>query len=179
MPCILRRWIPCWPPSPFANRRAPTAMPSSSLLEVMIAYGVKYKEFLELKLSESLRDADARAVRERERAAEAERLQREKDEILGVIAHELRTPITAAQGNIDLASRVLGRGEVGPVPQFLASAREALERLSRLSADLVEASRAGAPRIELARRATWGSIVVQACDWARPAAASKGIRAHL
>ncbi|HWE62930.1 MAG TPA: HAMP domain-containing sensor histidine kinase [Chloroflexota bacterium] len=144
------------------------------LLEVMIAYGVKYKEYLELKLSENLRDADTRAVRERERAVEAERLQREKDEILGVIAHELRTPITAAQGNLDLASRVLGRGEVEPVPQFLSRAREAIERLSRLSADLVEASRGRPPRIDLAPR-DLGSIVVQACDWARPAAASKGI----
>jgi signal transduction histidine kinase len=144
------------------------------LLEVMIAYGVKYKEFLELKLGESLRDADARAVRERERATEAERLQREKDEILGVIAHELRTPITAAQGNLDLASRVLRRGEVEAVPQFLGNAREALVRLSRLSADLVEASRGRAPQIDLAPH-DLGTIVAQACDWARPAAASKGI----
>ena len=144
------------------------------LLEVMIAYGVKYKEYLELKLGESLRDADARAVRERERAAEAERLQREKDEILGVIAHELRTPITAAQGNLDLAAIVLRRGEIAPIPEFLGRAREALERLSRLSADLVEASRGHALRIDLAPL-DLEPIVAQACDWARPAAASKGI----
>lgn len=144
------------------------------LLEVMIAYGVKYKEYLELKLSETLRDADARAGRDRQRVAEAERLQREKDEILGVIAHELRTPITAVQGNLDLASRVLGRGDVEPIPRYLTAAREALERLSRLSADLVEASRSGAPHIALVPR-DLGSIVAQACAWARPAAASKGI----
>ena len=144
------------------------------LLEVMIAYGVKYKEYLELKLSESLRDANTRAIRDRERAAESERLQREKDEILGVISHELRTPITAAQGNLELASRVLGRGEVEPIPHLLGRAREALERLSRLSADLVETSRGGAPHIELAPQ-DLGSIVAQACDWARPAAASKGV----
>ncbi|HVC79224.1 MAG TPA: HAMP domain-containing sensor histidine kinase [Chloroflexota bacterium] len=144
------------------------------LLEVMIAYGVKYKEYLELKLSQSLHDADSRAVRERERATEAERLQREKDEILAVIAHELRTPITAAKGNIELAYRVLRRGEYEPVPRLLGSAREAIERLSRLSADLVEASRGRAPRIELAPL-DLGSAIVQACDWAQPAAASKGV----
>src|SRR5437763_211051 len=43
------------------------------LLEIMIAYGVKFKEFLELKLQETLRDAESRAGRERERAMEAER----------------------------------------------------------------------------------------------------------
>jgi signal transduction histidine kinase len=144
------------------------------LLEVMIAYGVKYKEYLELKLSDSLHDANARAVRERERSTEAERLQREKDEILAVIAHELRTPITAAQGNIELASRVLGRGEVEPVPRLLGGAREAIERLSRLSADLVEASRGRTPRIDLAPR-DLGAAIVQACEWAQPAAASKGV----
>ena len=144
------------------------------LLEVMIAYGVKYKEFLELRLSQTLREAEARAARSRERVEEAERIGREKDEILGVIAHELRTPITAVQGNLDLASRVLGRGDVEPIPRYLTAAREALERLSRLSADLVEASRSGAPHIALVPR-DLGSIVAQACAWARPAAASKGI----
>ena len=38
------------------------------LLEMMIAYGVKYKEFLELRLSQSVREAEARSARERERA---------------------------------------------------------------------------------------------------------------
>ena len=147
------------------------------LLEVMIAYGVKYKEYLELKLSETLRDAHTRAARDRERVVEAERLQREKDEILGVIAHELRTPITAVQGNLELATRVLGRGEVGPIPRYLTAAREALERLSRLSADLVEASRGGVPHIDLAPH-DLGPIVTQACAWVRPAAASKGITVH-
>src|SRR5437763_6876966 len=80
------------------------------LLEVMIAYGVKYKEFLELRLSQTLREAEARAARSRERVEEAERIGREKDEILGVVAHELRTPIAAARGSVDLAVRSLNRG---------------------------------------------------------------------
>src|SRR5205823_7179460 len=70
------------------------------LLEVMIAYGVRFKEYLELKLQEGLRDAEAQAAQERERALDAERVGRQKGEILGVIAHELRTPITAARGNL-------------------------------------------------------------------------------
>jgi len=80
------------------------------LLEIMIAYGVKYKEYLELKLREGLRDAEALARLERERVLELERVQRERTEILAGIAHELRTPLTAAIGHIDLASRVLSRG---------------------------------------------------------------------
>ena len=37
------------------------------LLEIMIAYGVKYKEFLELRLSQSVREAEVRSARERQR----------------------------------------------------------------------------------------------------------------
>src|ERR1700736_4832677 len=48
------------------------------LLEIMIAYGVKYKEFLELRMSQSLREAEVRSARERERTEDAERIGREK-----------------------------------------------------------------------------------------------------
>lgn len=144
------------------------------LLEVMIAYGVKYKEYLELRLAEDLRDAEARTRRERERALEAERLRSERDELLGVIAHELRSPLTAAQGNIDLATRRLSQGEVESASRLLTQAREALGRLSRLTGDLVEASRGELPAMERSPQ-DLGTIIAQAYAWAHPAAASKGI----
>ncbi len=147
------------------------------LLEVMIAYGVKYKEYLELRLNESIRDAESRALRERERAMEAERIQREKTELLAVIAHEMRTPITVARGNIDLASRSLTLGKLEPVPVWLGTAREALDRLSRLSADLVEASQGAVPEMAFSVLDI-ADVVVQSCDWVRPAAESKGITLH-
>lgn len=118
------------------------------LLEIMIAYGVKYKEFLELRLSQTLREAEARAARERDRIQEAERIGREKDEILAVIAHELRTPIPAARGSVDLAVRSLNRGRMDRVEPLLGTTRQALDRLSRLTGDLVEASRGHPPALE-------------------------------
>lgn len=144
------------------------------LLEVMIAYGVKYKEYLELRLQENLRDVEARAARDRERVLEAERIGAEKDELLGVIAHELRSPLTAARGSVDLASRRLATGEVEAVPRLLGQAREALDRLSRLTGDLVEASRGELPRFEKAPLPL-AEIVAQACAWAQPSAASRSI----
>lgn len=144
------------------------------LLEVMIAYGVKYKEYLELRLQENLRDAEARAARDRERVLEAERIGAEKDELLGVIAHELRSPLTAARGSVDLASRRLASGEVETVPRLLGQAREALDRLSRLTGDLVEASRGELPQFEKTP-VLLTEIVGQACAWAQPTAASRGI----
>src|SRR6478609_3835593 len=38
---------------------------SQFLLEIMISYGVRYREYLELKLSESLKDAQARTEQAR------------------------------------------------------------------------------------------------------------------
>jgi signal transduction histidine kinase len=144
------------------------------LLEIMIAYGVKYKEFLELRLSQTVREAEDRAARERERIQEAERIGREKDEILAVIAHELRTPIAAARGSVDLAVRSLTRGRVDRVEPLLGTTRQALDRLSRLTGDLVEASRGTTPSLERSPQEL-NDIVEQASAWALPAAAAKGV----
>jgi two-component system, OmpR family, sensor histidine kinase BaeS len=144
------------------------------LLEVMIAYGIKFREYLELRLAQAVNDAGAQAKRDRERQLEAERLEREKDELLAAVAHELRTPITVIQGNIDRAARSLMQGRVDPVPKYLSSAREAIERLSRLSADLVESNKHGATPLNLVPLDVL-SVVAQAIRWARPTALAKGV----
>ncbi|MEA2642943.1 MAG: two-component system, OmpR family, phosphate regulon sensor histidine kinase PhoR [Chloroflexota bacterium] len=144
------------------------------LLEVMIGYGVHYREYLELKLSEGLRDLETRVSLEEERLLEAERIGREKDEILAVIAHELRQPLTAAQSHLDLVERFLKRGEVQQAPTHLLSARQALERLSRLSGDLVEASRQELPVLRFVF-VDLHEILTQALSWIAPAASAKGL----
>lgn len=145
------------------------------LLEVMIAYGVRYKEYLELKLSHGLRDAEDRVHREHERAMEAERLTTEKEDLLMVIAHELRTPTTAAKGFVELAHRNLSVGKADAATGLLDSARQAIDRLSRLTADLSEAVRNGPSRLAMAE-VDLAETVAQACDWAGVSAAAKGIR---
>jgi signal transduction histidine kinase len=145
------------------------------LIEVMIAYGVRYKEYLELKLGEAVRDAEARATRERERLLELERVQREGREILASIAHEMRSPITTVRGNLDLATRSIQQGRVDRLTGFLGTAREAVDRLSRLTADLVEASRGAIPDLAMAEVEV-GAVLAQAHSWAEAAAANKGVR---
>ncbi len=144
----------------------------------MIAYGVKYKEFLELRLSQTLREAEARAARERERIQEAERIGREKDEILAVIAHELRTPIAVARGSVDLAVRSLTGGRMDRVEPLLGATRQALDRLSRLTGDLVEASRGMPPVLDRSQQLL-DDIVQQAYAWALPAASAKGVEMRM
>jgi two-component system, OmpR family, phosphate regulon sensor histidine kinase PhoR len=144
------------------------------LLEVMIAYGVKYREYLEIRLRESLRDAQAQTDLAQQRVLDAERLERERADILATIAHELRTPLTAALGQLDLAARWLTRGDVDRLPPMLGSAREALQRLSRLSADLVEASRGSAPQLNPLLQQL-DEVVAHACTWVSSAAQEKGV----
>ena len=161
----------------FAYREQTRAMGDAHqfLLEVMIAYGVRYKEFLELKLSLGLRDAEDRVSRERDRATEAERVTAEKADLLAVIAHELCTPMTAAKGFAELAQRKLSAGKLDEASGMLRSAREAMDRLWRLTADLTEAVRSGPPTLVLSR-IDLGPVIDQACAWARPSAVSKGLR---
>jgi signal transduction histidine kinase len=147
---------------------------SQFLLEMMIGYGVRYREYVELKLTQSLRDAEARAELERHRALDAERAQRDKSELLTVVAHELRTPLTAVKGSIDLAQRDAARGRTERVPRLLGTAQEAISRLSRLTADLVEAGRTSLASLERTP-VNLAGVVTQACSWAQPSAALKDI----
>jgi signal transduction histidine kinase len=144
------------------------------LLEVMIAYGVYYKEYLELRLADTLREADARLALAHEHSQELERIGREKEEILSVIAHELRTPLTAVQMNISLLERTLLSKRSDEAPRYLAPAREAIERLSRLTGDLVEASRNAPPTLVFSP-IDLRPVVAQACRWVQPTAEAKPI----
>jgi signal transduction histidine kinase len=126
------------------------------LLEVMIAYGVQHKEHLERRLREL---ADSNASRA---------------EILATVAHELRTPLTAVKGNLDLAVRRLAGGEVEAVPPLLGQSRSAVDRLVRMTADLVEASRDRPPEVHR-DRVELAPLLAQACAWAASGAAEKGI----
>jgi len=137
------------------------------LLEVMIAYGVRYKEFLELKLGERVHAAEARAIQGQERAHEAE-------DLLQTIAHELNTPLAAAKGSADLAARMLQRGDPVLAAELVANAQEALARLTRLTADLLEASRDELPQL-VRSSVDISAAIGKAVSWTRTIAAAKGV----
>ena len=99
------------------------------LLEVMISYGAQYKEFLDLRLSDALH-----------RAEQAELGQRERMEILGVIAHELGNPLTVALGNMQMVVRLLDASDIKTVRELVTESRIALERLAAVTGQLVSAS---------------------------------------
>jgi signal transduction histidine kinase len=145
------------------------------LLEVMIAYGVQYKRHMELRLAKLDREAELRTATERLQLEEAQRTAEARTDLLAIVAHELRTPITAIKGNVDLAVRSLARGRPERVPDLLENARAAIDRLSQLTGNLVEGSRRGAPALNTSATQDLVTLISQACRWARPAAVAKGL----
>jgi signal transduction histidine kinase len=138
------------------------------LLEVMIAYGINHREYLELKVKERTRESDERLARERSRADEAERLARERAELLQVVAHELRTPLAVVKGSLDLTRRALARGQLDSLERMANQALEAVHRLTRMTNDLVEAGRGTAGPAELVPL-DLRPIITQAYTWATTA----------
>jgi signal transduction histidine kinase len=100
------------------------------LLEVMIAYGAQYKEFLDLRLAEAIR-----------RAESAELGQREKLELLAMIAHELGNPLTIALANMQLAVRFLDAQDLTNLRSVVGDSKQALDRLAALTGQLLSASK--------------------------------------
>jgi two-component system OmpR family sensor kinase len=111
------------------------------LLEVMIAYGLQYREHIDLRFASQQREAEARSAADQARLAAAEQSLREKGEVLAEVAHELRTPLTAAKGNLDLLKRQADRGQFDRIGHYADTAVEAMGRLLRLTRNLDAASR--------------------------------------
>jgi signal transduction histidine kinase len=94
-----------------------------------------------LRSGRQLHDANREvvALRERLRVETAER-----EEIVTVVAHELRTPITVIAG----FNRMLLAGSVGPINEkqthFLEESQKSCQRLNNFVANLLEAARQGA-----------------------------------
>jgi signal transduction histidine kinase len=69
----------------------------------------------------------------------AERFNREKDEILAILSHDLRSPLTAALLSIQLVERQLPPGD--PLLRHTTRARDACRRVTGLVLDLLDSSK--------------------------------------
>ncbi len=99
---------------------------------------------------------------------------REKDEFIAVVAHELRTPMTSILGWV----RLLQLGDLDEATH--ASALEALERSTKAQAkiieDLLDESRIASGKLRLDLRQVDLALIVEAAvEMIRPAAEAKGI----
>jgi two-component system, OmpR family, sensor kinase len=143
------------------------------LLEVMIAYGVRYSEYAEFRLAEAKKQAEA----EHSRADEATRAEQARLELLAVIGHELATPLTVARGNVSAIRRFLADNHQlsHDVSTRAVDAEVAIERLLNLREELMAASRNEVRSLELAPLNVQNAVT-RAFKWAEPSAQEKGLR---
>lgn len=115
-----------------------------------------------------LRDVSARHALEAERVEAVRRLRdalAERDEFLAVAAHELRTPTTALQLELQWFARRLGRQTplpAGRLGEIVQGALRQVRRLSLLTDALFDLTRVSTGRLQLERQETDLVAVVRA-----------------
>lgn len=109
-----------------------------------------------------------------ERLVRADRL---KDELISVVSHDLRTPLTSIMGYLELALDEEAEGELSDERrEYLGVARRNCERLHRLVEDLLFVSRVKSGRAGLdLERLDVGRIARDAVENALPVASAAGI----
>lgn len=80
--------------------------------------------------------------------SEMYRLERQKDEFLGIASHELKTPLTSLKGLTQLTRRKLERSNA-PEAQHLARMEQAINRMETLVNDLLDVSRLESGKLAL------------------------------
>ena len=117
---------------------------TGSALERSIRYAVERKRAERERIQ---------LLRERAARAEAEAAVRARDQLLALASHELKTPLTAVVGNIQLLQRSLLRaGVLTPRDEHrLRVAVSQLERLSELVNTMLDVSRIATGQLQLAR----------------------------
>lgn len=83
--------------------------------------------------------------------AERQRAERLKDDFVGVVSHELRTPLSIAKEGVSLLLDRIAGPITDRQEHILATARNSIDRLTRLINDLLDVSRIEAGRVRLQR----------------------------
>jgi ligand-binding sensor domain-containing protein/signal transduction histidine kinase len=125
-----------------------------------------------------LADHVASAVGRARMVAALQRANQQKDEFLGIAAHDLRSPLGSIQSYADLLLRLLAEGKVEPAvwQRFLGHIRATASRMLALVADLLDLAAIETGRVQLATAdVAVDELLTQAADTHRPRAEEKGI----
>ncbi|MBI3927189.1 MAG: response regulator, partial [Armatimonadetes bacterium] len=108
---------------------------------------LRWNQELEAKVAQRTHEVQAQA-------AQISALSQEKDQLLGMVAHDLRTPLTGVLGLAEVALSGLDAGEqVARVREDVSMIRSTALEMSELLADLLDVSRIEAGKLELEKRA--------------------------
>ncbi|MFW6078682.1 MAG: ATP-binding protein [Gemmatimonadota bacterium] len=108
------------------------------------------------------------------RAEEAEHATRARDDVLSIVAHDLRNPLGTIAGAAELLGMDLAEDERA---RQLAIIQRTIERMDRLIQDLLDVARMEAGRFEVTPSAEdVGPLLAEAVESARAAATARGVR---
>ena len=144
-----------------------------------LPYVITLLAFVAIALATSALATRARELSRAQAAhALAEARSQAKDEILGKISHELRSPLNVVMGWIHLLERADGDRE--QLSRGLASLQQSAQLLVRLVDDLLNASRMKSGKLSVdLQPTTIAPVVARAADVVAPAAEQKNVRLQL
>jgi len=122
---------------------------------------------------------------ERTRLLEAERTARERAEaasrmrqdLVAIVSHDLRNPLSAITSSVTLLERVLPADAATRAPKYVETIARSAERMGRLISDLLDVASIDAGRLSVdpATRDV-ATLLADAIEMLRPVAAGKSIR---
>jgi signal transduction histidine kinase len=99
-----------------------------------------------------------------------------KDEFISIVSHELKAPLTAIKGSVDLIDQCAGQTLPGNVTELLTVCRRNTNRLHRLVQDLLEIARIESGRLTLGfSRFTVGELIQECLQSVQGLVANKEI----
>lgn len=145
-------------------------------LDAMQAGAVDY--LTKGQLDPALLERSIRYAIRQKRTEEALRLAvRERDEVLGIVTHDLRNPLNAVRMGIEILAEAGSQdGDAARVAAYLEIVSRAVEQMDRLIEDLVDVARMESGGLSLQLRAQpVGRLIYDAIAGFQPAAADKSI----
>ncbi|HUO84527.1 MAG TPA: ATP-binding protein [Thermoanaerobaculia bacterium] len=103
----------------------------------------------QVRLIETMAGQAATAIRNAQLFESEERANRERDEFLSFVTHEIRNPLTSIRGYADILDASIRSGELGGAEEAVAVIQSETKRILRLTEDLLDASRMTAGRFSL------------------------------
>jgi signal transduction histidine kinase len=138
------------------------------LVEMMITYGVFYKQYLDLRAQDRTQALERNAEIQRVRSEEMIRLQaqtiKDREAFLTFVAHELRNPLTILVGNIEYLLTGKRSGEPERQTRILNNLKTAATRLQNLVTNLLAMSRMQREGGQVLSSLSLKDIIQQAVD---------------
>ncbi|HUQ18554.1 MAG TPA: PAS domain S-box protein [Gemmatimonadaceae bacterium] len=130
----------------------------------------------ELKLAEELGRRAALAVENARLYDEAQQATRARDDMLAIVAHDLRNPLNTIFMSAQFLSEIVPESERPTEAKQVSIVRRAAERMNRLIQDLLEVKRIESGRLTIEKRDTDAtSVFGEALDLLRPIAAASSL----